>query len=300
MIQSANIGIGLKGHEGLQAFNTSDYGISEFKSLCPLLLIHGRWAYRRISKLVLYMFYKNVLICLPSYYLNVTTSLFSGQRLFEEFMYQLFNVIFTSIPLIVFGVFEQDLNKRDCVRFPQTYTIGPRRGHASVKFFIQWMLTGLWHSLCVFYIPYCAMAGTNLVHKDGIPSDLWFFGALVYMAIMVVVSIKLVLESYYLNALLIWSLVASFLLWFATLAILEVFPLPLVSGRHRVSGVNLAPGLAGVNSRMYTSPMTLFIVFGTSVTALARDFIFKAFRLKFRPKDYHVVMSTIVPPKQDE
>jgi len=212
-------------------------------------------------------------------------------------MYQLYNVIFTSLPLIIFGVLEQDLNKRDCLRFPQTYRIGPSNGHASVKLFARWMLTGLWHSLVVFYIPYCCMAGTNLINSDGIPSDVWLFGTYVYMAIMVVVSIKLLMESYYWNALLIASLIVSFGLWLATLAILEVFPLPFATGGKSVKNVNLSPQLAGVNRRMYTSPMTFFIVLATSVAALCRDFIFKAYRLKYRPKDYHIVMSSVVPEK---
>ena len=297
MIQAANIGIGISGEEGRQAFNASDYGISEFQALKELILIHGRWQYRRIAKLVLYMFYKNVLICLPSFLLNITTALFSGQRLFEEYMYQLFNVIFTSWPLIFFGVLEQDLNKRDCLRFPQTYRIGPSNGHASVKLFARWMLTGLWHSIVVFYVPYCCMAGTNLINADGIPSDVWLFGTYVYMAIMVIVSFKLLMESYYWNAFLITSLVVSFGLWLATLEILEVFPLPFASGGKSVKNVNLSPQLAGVNKRMYTSPMTFFIVLATSVAALCRDFIFKAYRLKYRPKDYHIVMSSVVPEK---
>ena len=297
MIQAANIGIGINGEEGRQAFNASDYGITEFQALKELILVHGRWQYRRVAKLVLYMFYKNVLICLPSYFLNITTALFSGQRLFEEYMYQLFNVIFTSWPLIFFGVFEQDLNKRDCLRFPQTYRIGPLNGHASINLFARWMLTGLWHSLVVFYVPYCCMAGTNLINSDGIPSDVWLFGTYVYMAIMVVVSVKLLMESYYWNALLILSLIISFGLWLATLQILEVFPLPFANGGKSVHNVNLSPQLAGVTKRMYTSPMTFFIVFATSVAALCRDFIFKAYRLKYRPKDYHIVMSSVVPQK---
>jgi phospholipid-transporting ATPase len=297
MIQAANIGIGINGEEGRQAFNASDYGITEFQALKELILIHGRWQYRRIAKLVLYMFYKNVLICLPSYFLNLTTALFSGQRLFEEYMYQLFNVIFTSWPLIFFGVLEQDLNKRDCLRFPQTYKIGQQNGHASIKLFARWMLTGLWHSIVVFYVPYCCMAGTNLINSDGIPSDVWLFGTYVYMAIMVVVSFKLLMESYYWNALLISSLIVSFGLWLGTSKILEIFPLPFGTGGKSVKNVNLSPQLAGVNTRMYTSPMTFFIVLATSVAALCRDFIFKAYRLKYRPKDYHIVMSSVVPQK---
>ena len=39
----------------------SDYAIAQFAFLQRLLLVHGRWNYRRTSKLVCHIFYKNVL-----------------------------------------------------------------------------------------------------------------------------------------------------------------------------------------------------------------------------------------------
>ena len=42
MIKAAHIGIGIKGEEGVQAVNASDYAIAQFKYLSPLLLKHGR------------------------------------------------------------------------------------------------------------------------------------------------------------------------------------------------------------------------------------------------------------------
>ncbi len=44
------------------------------------VLVHGRWSYRRVSKLAVYMFYKNVVLVMPQYYLAIY-SLFSGSRL---------------------------------------------------------------------------------------------------------------------------------------------------------------------------------------------------------------------------
>jgi hypothetical protein len=44
------IGVGISGREGRQAVNSSDFAIAQFRFLEPLLLRHGRWNYRRISK----------------------------------------------------------------------------------------------------------------------------------------------------------------------------------------------------------------------------------------------------------
>ena len=47
MIQAADIGVGIRGEEGLQAVNSSDYAISQFRFLKRLLLVHGHWSYAR-------------------------------------------------------------------------------------------------------------------------------------------------------------------------------------------------------------------------------------------------------------
>lgn len=65
MIQGAHIGIGISGQEGMQAVNASDFAIAQFRFLKKLMLFHGRQNYRRMSKLVVYTFYKNILMAMP-------------------------------------------------------------------------------------------------------------------------------------------------------------------------------------------------------------------------------------------
>ena len=60
MIQKAHVGVGIFGKEGRQAVNASDYAIGMFKFLKKLLLVHGRWNYRRVGIVTKWMFYKNV------------------------------------------------------------------------------------------------------------------------------------------------------------------------------------------------------------------------------------------------
>lgn len=62
MILEANIGVGIKGKEGTQAVRNADYSISQFRFLIKLLLVHGRWGYRRVAKMICYYFYKNIIL----------------------------------------------------------------------------------------------------------------------------------------------------------------------------------------------------------------------------------------------
>ena len=81
MIMEANIGIGIYGEEGMSAVQASDFSIGEFKLLKRLLFIHGRNLYR-ISKMILYFFYKNFVFTLNQFYFSFILA--SGQTFVDD------------------------------------------------------------------------------------------------------------------------------------------------------------------------------------------------------------------------
>lgn len=78
MIQAAHIGVGISGREGRAAVLASDFAMCQFSFLARLLLVHGRWSYKRNSEVVLYAFYKNFAYCLANVYLNFA---YAGEQL---------------------------------------------------------------------------------------------------------------------------------------------------------------------------------------------------------------------------
>merc|ERR1719375_3052823 len=60
MILGAHVGVGIRGKEGRAAVQASDLAISQFRFLVPLLMCHGRRAYRRSAVFLCYFIYKNV------------------------------------------------------------------------------------------------------------------------------------------------------------------------------------------------------------------------------------------------
>ena len=59
MIQAADVGVGIAGEEGLQAVNSSDYAIAQFRFLKRLLLVHGHWSYHRNGNMYVSLFHRN-------------------------------------------------------------------------------------------------------------------------------------------------------------------------------------------------------------------------------------------------
>jgi magnesium-transporting ATPase (P-type) len=86
----------------------SDYALPEFRMLWRLLLVHGRWNYIRISEMILYFFYKNMLFTIPQFIFAFYCG-FSGQTIFDDVYITLYNLFFTSLPLVVRAVLEQDV-----------------------------------------------------------------------------------------------------------------------------------------------------------------------------------------------
>lgn len=109
MIKNAHIGVGLFGEEGMGAVQASDYALPEFRMLWRLLLVHGRWNYMRISEMILYFFYKNMLFTIPQFLFAFYCG-YSGQTVFDDVYISLYNLFFTSLPLVVRAIFEQDVN----------------------------------------------------------------------------------------------------------------------------------------------------------------------------------------------
>lgn len=75
MIQAAHVGVGISGVEGLQAARAADISIGQFRFLRKLLLVHGSWAYHRVSRVILYSFYKNIALNMTQFWVSVISPL---------------------------------------------------------------------------------------------------------------------------------------------------------------------------------------------------------------------------------
>lgn len=78
MIQEADVGVGIAGEEGRQAVMSSDYAIGQFRFLQRLVLVHGRWSYRRLAEMTGNFFYKVCYLHFYKYPLLTTCRTSSG------------------------------------------------------------------------------------------------------------------------------------------------------------------------------------------------------------------------------
>uniref|UniRef100_A0A182T2I7 P-type phospholipid transporter n=1 Tax=Anopheles maculatus TaxID=74869 RepID=A0A182T2I7_9DIPT len=163
MIKAAHIGVGISGQEGMQAVLASDYSIAQFKFLERLLLVHGRWSYYRMCKFLRYFFYKNFAFTLCHFWYAFFCG-FSAQTVFDPMFISVYNLFYTSLPVLALGIFEQDVSDKSSVDYPKLYAPGITNALFNTTEFIRSVLHGIFSSLILFLIPY----GT---YKDGISPD---------------------------------------------------------------------------------------------------------------------------------
>uniref|UniRef100_A0AAZ3QU57 Phospholipid-transporting ATPase n=1 Tax=Oncorhynchus tshawytscha TaxID=74940 RepID=A0AAZ3QU57_ONCTS len=178
MIQTAHVGVGISGNEGMQATNSSDYSIAQFSYLEKLLLVHGAWSYNRVTKCILYCFYKNVVLYIIELWFAFVNG-FSGQILFERWCIGLYNVIFTALPPFTLGIFDRPCSQQNMLRFPQLYRITQNAEGFNTKVFWGHCINALIHSIILFWFPLKVLEHGN-PFNNGHGTDYLFVGNMVY------------------------------------------------------------------------------------------------------------------------
>ncbi|CAO2639725.1 Phospholipid-transporting ATPase VD [Lemmus lemmus] len=205
MIQVADIGIGISGQEGMQAVMASDFAISQFRHLSKLLLVHGHWCYTRLSNMILYFFYKNVAYVNLLFWYQFFCG-FSGTSMTDYWVLIFFNLLFTSVPPIIYGVLEKDVSAETLLQLPELYQSGQRsEAYVPLTFWIT-LLDAFYQSLVCFFVPYFTYRGSEI--------DIFTFGNPLNTSALFIILLHLVIESKSLTWIHMLVMVGSILSYF--------------------------------------------------------------------------------------
>nr|CAD7452425.1 unnamed protein product [Timema tahoe] len=186
MIQTADVGIGISGQEGMQAVMASDYALSRFKYLERLLLVHGHWCYDRLSRMVLYFFYKNATFVFLIFWFQLYCG-FSGSVMIDQMYLMLYNLLFTSLPPIAIGVYDQDVPEEILLARPSLYRQGRLGSVYKPHSFWITVADALYQSIVIFFISEAAYHDTDV--------GIWDFGTTVTTSCMFVMLFHVAIET---------------------------------------------------------------------------------------------------------
>ena len=113
-----------------------------------LLFVHGRESYRRNSFAILYIFYKNILETAPIFYFGFRSQ-YSGTMIYDMFLYNMFNPMFTSVPIVWFSVMDFEHTKEALLSDPRLYKYGMRNLHFNYFKFIREITYAFGQSLLI-------------------------------------------------------------------------------------------------------------------------------------------------------
>ena len=223
MIMEANIGIGIYGEEGMSAAQASDFSIGEFKLLKRLLFIHGRINLYRISKMILYFFYKNFVFTMSQLYFSFNC-LASGQTFIDDWYITCYNLIFTALPLCVSALTDSDIDIKDG-KEKKNLAILYKENRDKYKIFsfprfILRLIKGIIISLLIFLL--CCF---NEILNNGRNKNIWYLSLKTYTSILIVVSINLMMNSNYIVYLLPLSIGVTTFLFYGIFLIINHYGL---------------------------------------------------------------------------
>ncbi|KAF4436512.1 phospholipid-translocating ATPase [Fusarium austroafricanum] len=188
MIQASHVGIGISGREGLQASRISDYSIAQFRFLQKLLFVHGRWNYLRTGKYVLATFWKEILFFIVQAHYQRYNG-YSGTSLYESWSLTVFNSAFTSLPVILLGIFEKDLRAETLMKVPELYTFGQRNLGFRFSQYFAWMFMGVAGSFVIWYFTWCVY---DKIFYDQ-DSSIFAMGMVSFTVAVIFINIKLLI-----------------------------------------------------------------------------------------------------------
>lgn len=216
MIQRANMGIGIRGKEGLQAARASDYAVSDFKSLRLLMFKHGHLAYKRTSFMVLYCFYKSFCFCIMQNAYSFATQ-FSGASLFSSMNVAMTNAVLVFPVLTI--VFEKDFPIPTLMTRPALYMIGSTDHLFSGRIFLKWCGQGFLQAAVLYVVT--ILCCTENVSSIGqiVLADENNMGNIAFCAYLWLVSLMLLLSF---KSLSLWTLIVTLLTMVGFLGVMLV------------------------------------------------------------------------------
>uniref|UniRef100_A0AAY4AR21 Phospholipid-transporting ATPase n=1 Tax=Denticeps clupeoides TaxID=299321 RepID=A0AAY4AR21_9TELE len=205
MIKTAHIGVGISGQEGIQAVLASDYSFAQFRFLQRLLLVHGRWSYLRMCRFLCYFFYKNFAFTMVHFWFGFFCG-FSAQTVYDQYFITLYNIVYTSLPVLAMGIFDQDVPEQRSLEYPKLYEPGQLNLLFNKREFFICITQGIYTSVVLFFVPYSVLS--HATQSNGIAlADYQTFAVTTATALVIVVSVQIALDTGY------WTAINHFFVW---------------------------------------------------------------------------------------
>lgn len=134
------------------------------------------------------MFYKNVFMSICQHFFAYLNG-FSGQKIYPEAGIQMYNLLFTSLPIILLAVADMDIAPSTVYKNPELYMAGIKGEFFSTFGFWVYLMNGILEAVFVTFT-----SAAMLINSDpdaGVFSSFFACGALALTSVIFIVNIKI-------------------------------------------------------------------------------------------------------------
>ncbi|GAA5851367.1 hypothetical protein JCM9279_001119 [Rhodotorula babjevae] len=276
MIQAADIGVGVAGEEGLQAVNSSDYAMGQFRFLKRLLLVHGTWSYYRNSTMIVNFFYKEIIGIGVLFFFQFYCG-YSATTVYEYTYLLFWNVFWTLVPVIFIGIFDRHVGERALMAVPELYEAGRRGKLFGIVRFAIYMLDGVYQSAVIYFFLVYAY-DTTAARDDGYDVNMYEFSTVMAVAAVLAANFYNGLNTYAWNWWVLGGVLVGPVLILLYTAIYAAFPPSLIWTY-----------VWGNNTYLWPSAYWWLGLAFTILLSLGPRYLFRYLRENYFPRDVDIL-----------
>lgn len=224
MITAADVGVGIKGKEGTEAARMADFVAGEFKFIKLLTLYYGREWYRKNAQLANYSFFKNW------YHVASTVAFggftyFSGVIIFNVYLYELFNVVYSSWPIIIWAVFDEEYSFKEASEQPNLYEPGITNNHFNQTVFLKNIGFSILFGVVTMLL-IVNMLESEVLDSFGRIGDIQLSGSVLLGIIIIIINLKILVMTTGVKPFILVITLASIAVYWPTYYIMSKFANP--------------------------------------------------------------------------
>ncbi|XP_055940657.1 probable phospholipid-transporting ATPase IIB isoform X2 [Argiope bruennichi] len=149
MIQAADVGIGIVGKEGKQASLAADFSVTQFSHIARLILVHGRYSYKRSAALSQFVIHRGLIISTMQAFFSAVFY-FASVALYPGFLMVGYATIYTMFPVFSL-VLDKDVSPEIALTYPELYKELCKGRSLSFKTFFIWVIISIYQGGIIMY-----------------------------------------------------------------------------------------------------------------------------------------------------
>nr|CAD2203864.1 unnamed protein product [Meloidogyne enterolobii] len=149
MIQAAHAGIGIDANEGKQASLAADFSITQFSHICRLLLVHGRFCYKRSCALSQFVMHRGLIISTMQAIFSCVFY-FASVSLYQGVLMVAYSTAYTMLPVFSLVV-DRDVTAQNALTYPELYKELGKGRSLSYKTFCIWVMISIYQGSIIMY-----------------------------------------------------------------------------------------------------------------------------------------------------